>query len=199
MANDIALLPCSLLFGETKAALPLKPAFTSQTRRKAAFTREREASEIIVVFSNSRTWVLSSFHQYQVVWKKWKIVIDYISIICLGIVFLGFCCLLSLFYPFEHDEVFVLDDGGEVDLDLDNYERFLDVTLTRDNNIATGKIYQSVLDKEGIGNYLGKTIQVVPHINAIKTWIESVSLIPVDRKEGPADVYVIELGGTVGK
>ncbi|BFG36371.1 hypothetical protein CerSpe_226450 [Prunus speciosa] len=83
-----------------------------------------------------------------------------------------------------------------VDLDLDNYERFLDVTLTRDNNIATGKIYQSVLDKEGIGNYLGKTIQVVPHINAIKTWIESVSLIPVDRKEGPADVYVIELGGT---
>ncbi|PQQ09726.1 CTP synthase-like [Prunus yedoensis var. nudiflora] len=100
-------------------------------------------------------------------------------------------------YPFEHDEVFVLDDGGEVDLDLDNYERFLDVTLTRDNNIATGKIYQSVLDKEGIGNYLGKTIQVVPHINAIKTWIESVSLIPVDRKEGPADVYVIELGGTV--
>ncbi|PQM40683.1 putative leucine-rich repeat receptor-like serine/threonine-protein kinase [Prunus yedoensis var. nudiflora] len=85
-----------------------------------------------------------------------------------------------------------------VDLDLSNYERFLDVTLTRDNNITTGKIYQSVLDKVGIGDYLGKTIQVVPHINAIKTWIESVSLIPVDGKEGPADVYVIEFGGIVG-
>ncbi|XP_021810958.1 uncharacterized protein LOC110754223 [Prunus avium] len=87
---------------------------------------------------------------------------------------------------------------SSVDLDRSNYERFLDVTLTRDNNITTGKIYQSVLDKEGIGDYLGKTIQVVPHINAIKTWIESVSLIPVDGKECPADVYVIELGGTVG-
>ncbi|GAA0142854.1 hypothetical protein Leryth_009008 [Lithospermum erythrorhizon] len=101
--------------------------------------------------------------------------------------------------PFEHGEVFVLDDGGEVDLDLGNYERFLDVTLTRDNNITTGKIYQSVLDKERKGDYLGKTVQVVPHItDAIKNWIESVSLIAVDRKEGPADVCVIELGGTVG-
>ncbi|KAJ7977629.1 CTP synthase family protein [Quillaja saponaria] len=77
--------------------------------------------------------------------------------------------------------VFVLDDSGEVDLDL-NYERFLDIRLTRDNNITTGKIYQ-----------------VVPHItDAIKDWIESVALIPVDVKEGPADVCVIELGGTVG-
>ncbi|KAK8555620.1 hypothetical protein V6N13_046147 [Hibiscus sabdariffa] len=101
--------------------------------------------------------------------------------------------------PFEHGEVFVLDDGGEVDLDLGNYERFLDVTLTKDNNITTGKIYQSVLDKERKGDYLGKTVQVVPHItDAIKDWIESVSLIPVDGKEGPADVCVIELGGTVG-
>ncbi|KAM1001854.1 hypothetical protein ACFX13_008407 [Malus domestica] len=101
--------------------------------------------------------------------------------------------------PFEHGEVFVLDDGGEVDLDLGNYERFLDVTLTRDNNITTGKIYQSVLEKERRGDYLGKTVQVVPHItDAIKTWIESVSVIPVDGKEGPADVCVIELGGTVG-
>ncbi|KAM3323696.1 CTP synthase isoform X1 [Capsicum chacoense] len=101
--------------------------------------------------------------------------------------------------PFEHGEVFVLDDGGEVDLDLGNYERFLDVTLTRDNNITTGKIYQSVLEKERKGDYLGKTVQVVPHItDAIKDWIESVSLIPVDGKEGPADVCVIELGGTVG-
>ncbi|XP_075490495.1 uncharacterized protein LOC142529023 [Primulina tabacum] len=101
--------------------------------------------------------------------------------------------------PFEHGEVFVLDDGGEVDLDLGNYERFLDVTLTRDNNITTGKIFQSVLEKERKGDYLGKTVQVVPHItDAIKNWIESVSVIPVDGKDGPADVCVIELGGTVG-
>ncbi|XP_059076446.1 uncharacterized protein LOC131875788 [Cryptomeria japonica] len=68
-----------------------------------------------------------------------------------------------------------------VDLDLGNYERFLDVTLTRDNNITTGKIYQSVIDKERKGDYLGKTVQVVPHItDVIQEWIERVSLIPVD-------------------
>ncbi|GLU08567.1 hypothetical protein SLE2022_254730 [Rubroshorea leprosula] len=101
--------------------------------------------------------------------------------------------------PFEHGEVFVLDDGGEVDLDLGNYERFLDITLTRDNNITTGKIFQSVLDKERRGDYLGKTVQVVPHItDAIQEWIERVAMIPVDGKEGPADVCVIELGGTIG-
>ncbi|XP_073110652.1 uncharacterized protein [Elaeis guineensis] len=101
--------------------------------------------------------------------------------------------------PFEHGEVFVLDDGGEVDLDLGNYERFLDVKLTRDNNITTGKIYQFVIDKERRGDYLGKTVQVVPHItDAIQEWIERVAMIPVDGKEGPADVCVIELGGTIG-
>ncbi|XP_062215227.1 uncharacterized protein LOC133915864 isoform X2 [Phragmites australis] len=101
--------------------------------------------------------------------------------------------------PFEHGEVFVLDDGGEVDLDLGNYERFLDIKLTRDNNITTGKIYQSVLEKERKGEYLGKTVQVVPHItNAIQEWIERIAMIPVDGKEGPADVCVIELGGTIG-
>ncbi|XP_068636881.1 uncharacterized protein [Aristolochia californica] len=101
--------------------------------------------------------------------------------------------------PFEHGEVFVLDDGGEVDLDLGNYERFLDIKLTRDNNITTGKIYQSVIDKERRGDYLGKTVQVVPHItDAIQEWIERVALIPVDGQEGPADVCVIELGGTIG-
>jgi len=101
--------------------------------------------------------------------------------------------------PFEHGEVFVLDDGGEVDLDLGNYERFLDIKLTRDNNITTGKIYQSVLEKERKGEYLGKTVQVVPHItNAIQDWIERVAAVPVDGKEGPADVCVIELGGTIG-
>ncbi|XP_074333660.1 uncharacterized protein LOC141671351 [Apium graveolens] len=101
--------------------------------------------------------------------------------------------------PFEHGEVFVLDDGGEVDLDLGNYERFLDIKLTRDNNITTGKIYQSVIDKERRGDYLGKTVQVVPHItDAIQDWIERVAAIPVDGEEGPADVCVIELGGTIG-
>lgn len=101
--------------------------------------------------------------------------------------------------PFEHGEVFVLDDGGEVDLDLGNYERFLDTTLTRDNNITTGKIYQSVINKERKGDYLGKTVQVVPHItDAIQEWIERVAIVPVDGKEGPADVCVIELGGTIG-
>lgn len=101
--------------------------------------------------------------------------------------------------PLEHGEVFVLDDGGEVDLDLGNYERFLDIKLTRDNNITTGKIYQYVIDKERKGDYLGKTVQVVPHItDAIQEWIERVAHIPVDGKPGPADVCVIELGGTIG-
>ncbi|CAH9068660.1 unnamed protein product [Cuscuta europaea] len=101
--------------------------------------------------------------------------------------------------PYEHGEVYVLDDGGEVDLDLGNYERFLDIKLTRDNNITTGKIYQSVIEKERRGDYLGKTVQVVPHItDAIQEWIERVAAIPVDGKDGPADVCVIELGGTIG-
>lgn len=101
--------------------------------------------------------------------------------------------------PFEHGEVYVLDDGGEVDLDLGNYERFLDIKLTSDNNITTGKIYQYVIDKERRGDYLGKTVQVVPHItDAIQEWIERAAMIPVDGKEGPADVCVIELGGTIG-
>ncbi|CAM0953694.1 unnamed protein product [Alopecurus aequalis] len=101
--------------------------------------------------------------------------------------------------PFEHGEVFVLDDGGEVDLDLGNYERFLDIKLTRDNNITTGKIYQAVIDKERRGDYLGKTVQVVPHItNEIQEWIERVAMNPVDGTEKPADVCVIELGGTIG-
>ncbi|KAK8453268.1 hypothetical protein SEVIR_5G255400v4 [Setaria viridis] len=101
--------------------------------------------------------------------------------------------------PFEHGEVFVLDDGGEVDLDLGNYERFLDIKLTRDNNITTGKIYQAVINKERRGDYLGKTVQVVPHItDEIQDWIERVAMNPVDGKEGHPDVCVIELGGTIG-
>ncbi|CAN8290567.1 unnamed protein product [Cochlearia groenlandica] len=101
--------------------------------------------------------------------------------------------------PFEHGEVFVLEDGGEVDLDLGNYERFLDIKLTRDHNITTGKIYQHVIAKERKGDYLGKTVQVVPHItDAIQEWIERVAVIPVDGEDGPADICVIELGGTIG-
>ncbi|KAJ0971769.1 hypothetical protein J5N97_019728 [Dioscorea zingiberensis] len=101
--------------------------------------------------------------------------------------------------PVEHGEVFVLDDGGEVDLDLGNYERFLNIKLTSDNNITTGKIYQHVINKERKGDYLGKTVQVVPHItDAIQEWIERVAMVPVDGKEGPPDVCVIELGGTIG-
>ncbi|XP_033221884.1 CTP synthase-like isoform X2 [Belonocnema kinseyi] len=80
------------------------------------------------------------------------------------------------FSPYEHGEVYVLDDGGEVDLDLGNYERFLDVTLHKDNNITTGKIYQSVIEKERRGEYLGKTVQVVPHItDAVQEWVERVA------------------------
>jgi len=101
--------------------------------------------------------------------------------------------------PLDHGEVFVLNDGGEVDLDLGNYERFLDVTLSRDNNITTGKIYRDVIEKERRGDYLGKTVQVVPHItDAIQEWVERVAHIPVDDSGEEPDVCIIELGGTVG-
>lgn len=101
--------------------------------------------------------------------------------------------------PFEHGEVFVLDDGGEVDLDLGNYERFLDIALTRENNITTGKVYANVIEKERRGDYLGKTVQVVPHItNEIQDWIERVAHVSADESEEIPDACVIELGGTVG-
>ena len=101
--------------------------------------------------------------------------------------------------PFEHGEVFVLDDGGEVDLDLGNYERFLDVCLTKENNITTGKVYDNVIQKERKGDYLGKTVQVIPHItNEIQEWIERVAHIPSDGNGKEPDACVIELGGTVG-
>ena len=101
--------------------------------------------------------------------------------------------------PFEHGEVFVLDDGGEVDLDLGNYERFLDVCLTSENNITTGKIYDNVIQKERRGDYLGKTVQVIPHItNEIQEWIERVAHISSDGNGKEPDACVIELGGTVG-
>ncbi|KAI9883121.1 MAG: CTP synthase ura7 [Watsoniomyces obsoletus] len=101
--------------------------------------------------------------------------------------------------PTEHGEVFVLDDGGEVDLDLGNYERYLNITLTRENNITTGRIYQHVIEKERRGDYLGRTVQVVPHLtDAIQDWIERVARIPVDDTNQEPDICIIELGGTVG-
>ena len=101
--------------------------------------------------------------------------------------------------PFEHGEVFVLDDGGEVDLDLGNYERFLDISLERDHNITTGKIYSKVIEAERRGDYLGKTVQVIPHItDAVQSWIEDVAKRPADGSDKTPDACVIELGGTVG-
>lgn len=101
--------------------------------------------------------------------------------------------------PTEHGEVYVLDDGGEVDLDLGSSERYLNVTLSRENNITTGKAYQYVLDRERRGDYLGKTVQIVPHLtNAIQDWVEKVARTPVTDSQAQPDVCVIELGGTVG-
>ncbi len=101
--------------------------------------------------------------------------------------------------PFEHGEVFVLDDGGEVDLDLGNYERFLDLNLGKDNNLTTGKIFSKVIEAERRGDYLGKTVQVIPHItDEIQNWIERVAHMPADGVDGAPDACIIELGGTVG-
>mmetsp|Transcript_26093 Transcript_26093/g.34259 ORF Transcript_26093/g.34259 Transcript_26093/m.34259 type:complete len:634 (+) Transcript_26093:47-1948(+) len=101
--------------------------------------------------------------------------------------------------PFEHGEVFVLDDGGETDLDLGNYERFMDVQLRNESNLTTGKIYQQVIENERRGDYLGKTVQVVPHItNAIQDWLIEVAKHPVDGSGKSPDVCVVELGGTLG-
>ncbi|RJU89618.1 MAG: CTP synthase (glutamine hydrolyzing) [Candidatus Poseidoniales archaeon] len=101
--------------------------------------------------------------------------------------------------PFEHGEVFVLDDGGEVDLDLGNYERFLDINLSRDNNLTTGKVYSKVIEAERRGDYLGKTVQVIPHVtDAIQDWLEEVAHRPADGSDQTPDACIIELGGTVG-
>ena len=101
--------------------------------------------------------------------------------------------------PKEHGEVYVLDDGGEVDLDLGNYERYLNITLRRDNNLTTGKVYQRVIERERRGDYLGKTVQVVPHVTGeIEEWITRVAKVPVDDTGEEPDVCIIELGGTIG-
>jgi len=95
--------------------------------------------------------------------------------------------------PIQHGEVFVTDDGAECDLDLGHYERFMDVNLGKGNNVTTGKIYSSVIAKERRGDYLGGTVQVIPHItNEIKMHINRVA------DDTKADVVLIEIGGTVG-
>ncbi len=95
--------------------------------------------------------------------------------------------------PYQHGEVFVTDDGAETDLDLGHYERFIDVNLSKNNNVTTGKIYWSVITKERKGDYLGGTVQVIPHItNEIKERVHRVA------KESQANVVIVEVGGTVG-
>lgn len=95
--------------------------------------------------------------------------------------------------PYQHGEVFVTEDGAETDLDLGHYERFIDVNLTRDSNVTTGQIYWSVINKERRGDYLGATVQVIPHItNEIKERITRIA-----RRSSP-DVVITEIGGTVG-
>ncbi len=94
--------------------------------------------------------------------------------------------------PFEHGEVFVTDDGGETDLDLGHYERFIDENLCRDSNATTGSIYSAVIAKERRGDYLGKTVQVIPHVtDEIKERIHRLA-------EHDVDVVIVEVGGTVG-
>jgi len=95
--------------------------------------------------------------------------------------------------PYQHGEVFVTDDGAETDLDLGHYERFLDVNCTRNSNLTTGRVYKSVIDKERRGDYLGATVQVIPHItDEIKEHIRRVG------REQNADIVIAEVGGTVG-
>lgn len=95
--------------------------------------------------------------------------------------------------PYQHGEVFVTDDGAETDLDLGHYERFVDENLSKASNVTTGKIYQSVINKERKGEYLGSTIQVIPHItNEIKDRVLRVG------KNDNADIVITEIGGTVG-
>ncbi|WP_209629972.1 CTP synthase [Methanofollis sp. W23] len=100
--------------------------------------------------------------------------------------------------PAQHGEVFVLSDGGEVDLDLGNYERFLDIELTRNHNITTGKIYKSVIEKERRGDFLGGTVQIIPHItDEIKACIAR-SAEEFENNGYKAEVCLVEVGGTVG-
>jgi CTP synthase len=95
--------------------------------------------------------------------------------------------------PFQHGEVYVLDDGAETDLDLGHYERFTNVKLSRLNNLTSGQVYQTVLEKERRGDYLGKTVQVIPHVTG-----EIQNRIRKLADESDADVVITEIGGTTG-
>jgi CTP synthase len=95
--------------------------------------------------------------------------------------------------PYEHGECYVTDDGAETDLDLGHYERFLDIQTSQANNVTTGRIYQSVINKERRGDYLGKTVQVIPHITD-----EIKRRITLLGKRGEYDIIITEIGGTVG-
>ena len=94
--------------------------------------------------------------------------------------------------PYQHGEVYVLDDGAETDLDLGHYERFTNVKLTRINNLTSGQVYQTVLDKERRGDYLGKTVQVIPHVtDEIKNRIHQLAEL------SKADVMITEIGAAL--
>ncbi len=95
--------------------------------------------------------------------------------------------------PYQHGEVFVLDDGSETDLDLGHYERFIDISMTKNNNATAGQIYSTVLDKERKGEYLGQTVQVIPHVTD-----EIIKRIKSVNKPKKYDVVICEVGGTVG-
>jgi len=95
--------------------------------------------------------------------------------------------------PYEHGEVFVTQDGAETDLDIGTYERFLDTDLSRGNNITTGQVYQTVIEKERRGEYLSQTVQVIPHVtDEIKNRIYQAG------KDANAELVLVEVGGTVG-
>ena len=95
--------------------------------------------------------------------------------------------------PYQHGEVYVTEDGAETDLDLGHYERFIDEDLNKYSNLTTGKVYWNVLHKERNGEYLGETVQVIPHVtNEIKSFIYQVG------KKGNADIIITEIGGTTG-
>ncbi len=97
--------------------------------------------------------------------------------------------------PFQHGEAFVTEDGTETDLDLGHYERFIDTNLTKDNSVTTGKIYNAVISKERRGDFLGKTVQIIPHItDEIKASIKRLN----KSGQEPLDVIIVEIGGTVG-
>ena len=99
--------------------------------------------------------------------------------------------------PYQHGEVFVTDDGAETDLDLGHYERFTGVSAKKADNITTGQIYKTIIEKERRGDYLGATVQVIPHVtNEIKDFVLSPAMDETGEK--PVDFVLVEIGGTVG-